>query len=407
MKKYTLIAALLVLLTSCEPGKSDFAVFDDPLLFRPYSTRVDDLSEGIPENPLSDCLNQESTRASYLNVTDLAKGILGSTSVKRIRSISGTYWSTDQDGMPIRLSGKIMIPASGEIKNYILVSHFTIGADRECPSRSFQLEGILALDGYALIIPDYIGYGASSNRIHPYLCSNLTAKNVVDMLDASVPYLKKCGYAPKDSSIILLGYSQGGATTMAVQRLMETDEDYAAKYRIRRNFAGAGPYDIALTYDDAIKKDYTGIPCAIPLIIIGLNEGEHIGLDFANFFKSPLLENYEKWILSKKYTTKEMGNIMGVNKLSAIMRDEACQKRDPRTIKFYNAMMVNSVVEGWEPKAPVYMFHSQEDDTVPFLNSQRAKDAFENCNIEYNFGAYGNHQKGCMRFLLTVHEILK
>lgn len=406
MKKIPIICFLLLSVLACQPESVEYVSFDDPYLFHPYSTVVDDLSDGIPENPLSASLEDEETKASYLNICDLGKGLLSGIGSGKIHSISGTYWSTDQDGLPIRLSGKIMLPASGRIRNYILLSHFTIGADRECPSRSFQLEGLLALDGYALIIPDYIGYGASADRIHPYLCSNLTARNVVDMLDAAVPYLEKINRIPEDDSLILMGYSQGGATTVAVQRLLESDE-YADQYTILRNFAGAGPYDIAVTYDDAIKKDYTGIPCAIPLIVLGLNEGEHIGLDMANYFQSPLLENYEEWILSKKYTTKEMGNLIGAKQLSLIMTDSARQKRDPKTIKFYNAMMVNSLVGNWTPRAPIYMFHSQDDDTVPFLNSQRAKEAFSDCNVEYNFGHYGNHQKGCMRFIMTVHEILK
>jgi len=406
MKKLYFIAILATVLAGCSPDKVEYATFDDPNIFQPYASSEDDLSEGIPNNPLSEYLNEEDTKSSYINVQDLAKGILSSTGRNKVHSICGTYWSVDQDGEPVRLSGRIMLPSSGTIRNIILVSHFTIGADDECPSRSFQLEGLLALDGYALIIPDYLGYGASVDRIHPYLCSNLTARNVVDMLDASIPFLQKNGIRADDDSIILMGYSQGGATTIAVQRLLESEE-YTGKYTIRRNFAGAGPYDIAVTYDDAIKKDYTGIPCAIPLIVLGLNEGEHVGLDMSNFFKSPLLENYQEWILSKKYTTKEMGNLIGAKQLSVIMTDSARQKRDPKTIKFYNAMMVNSLLNNWEPQAPVYMFHSIDDDTVPFINSQRAKAAFEDCNIEYNFGHYGSHQNGCVRFILTVHEILK
>jgi len=413
MKKAYFFAIIATILAACTPDEAEYTFFEQyaysdgtKTTFSPYAACEDDLSEGIPDNPLSGQLDDEQTKASYINITDLAKGIFASTGASRIHSISGTYWSVDQDGNPIRLSGRIMLPSSGMIRNIILVSHFTIGADRECPSRSFQLEGVLALDGYALIIPDYLGYGASADRIHPYLCSNLTARNAVDMLDAAIPYLKGINRYPADERIYLMGYSQGGATTIAVQRLLESDE-YASKYSIKRNFAGAGPYDIAVTYDDAIKKDYTGIPCAVPLIVIGLNEGEHIGLDMSNFFLSPLLEKYPEWILSKKYTTKEMGNLIGVKQLSLIMTDSARQKRDPNTIKFYNAMMVNSVLNDWLPDAPIYMFHSMDDDTVPFINSQRAKDAFGDSNIEYNFGHYGNHQKGCMRFIETVHEILK
>lgn len=382
--------------------KVEYVRFDDPALFSPVKSEVTDLSQGIPSNPLSDLVE---TKSSSVDMVSIFKGVLVGAYGSRVHSISGTYWSVDQNGDPIRLSGKIILPASGKVRNYILVSHYTIGGDFEAPSNSFQLESILALDGYALIMPDYIGFGSTVNLPHPYLCAHLTARNVVDMLLAVDPYLRKTGRAPEDDSIYLMGYSQGGATTMAVQRLLESE--YADKYKIRRCFAGGGPYDISATYDNAIENDYLGIPCAIPMIIIGMNVGERLDLNYEDYFRPLLLENYSEWILGKQYNVHQVASLMGTKTLSDFLTPEAMEKRSPGTKKFYMAMMHNSVLRGWQPKAPVYMFHSQDDDTVPFLNSQLAKEAFKNCNIEYNFGHYGTHIQGALRFIITVHEILK
>ena len=407
MKKtiiYTILSAgLAIAACSCTRDEITYAPFDDETLFTPISTKVDDLDEEIPYFPVLG--EDEDTKATGTNLTGIIKGMFGAATGKKIHSIAGTYWSTDQNGDKVRLSGKVFLPAKGDVKGIILVSHFTICADYECPSRAFQLEGILALDGYAIVMPDYIGYGATADRPHPYLCSFLTAQNIVDMLDAVVPYLEKIGREPEDKDLYLMGYSQGGATTMAVQRLLETE--YSTKYTIRRNFAGAGPYDIAATYDESIAMDKTGIPCAIPMIIIGMNVGENLGLDYSVYFQKDLLKNYEEWIFSKKYTTMELKKLMGVTQLSKLMTDIAMQKRDANTIKLYNAMLHNSILTGWVPEAPVYMFHSQDDDTVPFLNSQHMKDRFKYCNVEYNFGHYGSHQSGCVRFIETVHELIK
>jgi len=409
MRKYLSIIALISLaVVSCAKlDTEEYVTFDDPSVFKPLSSCIDDISRGVPSNPVSNAAElEDDTKATSMSVNTLAKGLLAEVSGTKVHSICGTYWSVDKDGNPLRLSGRIMLPTKGEIKNIILVSHFTITADYECPSCSFQLEGLLALDGYALIIPDYIGYGATVDMLHPYLCANLTAQNVFDMLEASVPYLEKIGKMPQDKSIILLGYSQGGATTMAVQRLIETK--YSSRYKIKRNFAGAGPYDIAITYDTCISNDVTHIPCAVPMIVMGMNEGENLGLDYKDFFKEPLLSHYDEWINSKKYTTKQLGTIMGTTSLSDLMTDLARQKRSENTVKFYTAMMRNSLLlNGWTPEAPVYMFHSIDDDTVPYINTQYARNTFADCNIQYNIGHYGNHVKGCVKFILCVHQILK
>lgn len=410
MKKYIYhllwsLAAAPVLF-GCSIDKTEFVVFDDADLFRPTACVYDDLGESIPVTPLTDALG-EDTKGSSITVNTLAKGVLSLHSGSRVESLIGTYPSVDKDGNRLQLSGRVMLPASGKIKNIIVVSHFTITTDYECPSKSFQLEGLLVLDGYAMIFPDYIGYGVTSDMLHPYLCAELTARNVVDMVDAVVPYLEKIGRAPEDDALILMGYSQGGATTMAVQKLLENDSEYYGKYRIKRNYAGAGPYDIALTYDTCIEQDKTSIPCAIPMIIMGMNAGENLDLDYSVFFRQKLLDNYQEWILSKKYTTKQLGVLMGTNRLSDLMTESARDKRNPKTTDFYIAMMHNSVLEGWYPSAPVYMFHSMDDDTVPYVNTEEAMEAFEISNIEYNIGHYGNHVTGCMRFILAVHEMLK
>ena len=192
---------------------------------------------------------------------------------------------------------------------------------------------------------------------------------------------------------------------MMVQYLLETQ--YYDKVKIRRNFAGAGPYDLAATYDKWMADDITGIPCAVPMIIQGMNIADNLGLDYSIFFKPNLLESYEEIINSKKYTVKQQGALIGVNRLSDIVTDECRDKRTEESFKLYRALMRNSVAYLWSPLAPVYMFHSQDDDTVPFKNSQIAREQWAYSNIQYNFGHYGNHMKGYLTFLTIVNNLLK
>lgn len=348
------------------------------------------------------------TKATSSNMVLTASGILSSAVSTRVHQVVGTYQSTDIHGEPITVSGKIIYPRTGAIKNMMLVSHFTIGSNAECPSESFSFESIYAALGYAVVISDYIGFGVTVDQVHPYLQAETTARNVIDFGIAAVPFLKQRGLAPKSDEILLLGYSQGGATTLHVQRLLETYSNYMGTFKIKKNYAGSGPYNIARTYDYCIKRDVTGIPCAVPMIIQGMSIGMDKPLDMSFFFREPLLSNYKDWLNSKQYTVGQISEKIGSDHLSEILTTNATDRSKPETARFYRELLQNSIPSTYYPEAPLFMFHSEDDQTVPFVNSQLMQRQFRLCDvpIEYDFGHYGSHQQGALKFILKVAKKL-
>lgn len=197
----------------------------------------------------------------------------------------------DVDGNPIEVSGKIFIPKHGNIKNIILAHHYTIGANREAPSETYSYEGIFAAKGYIVIMTDYLGYGVSQYKVHPYLNAVNAAQNSVNLLNASLLYLLRRGVSILSPQLILFGYSQGGAVTLETQRLIE--QHYAAHYSIKQVYAGDGPYYPDITYDECVANNNTNIPCAVPMLIQGMSESVHLQLPLEDFFRPPLQSNYE------------------------------------------------------------------------------------------------------------------
>lgn len=393
----------------------DFSGLDPATAFIPYSVSIDgdgasnQMQETI-DRLGSECeTEQESadelTRTSSINTVSLAKGLFSNWHSNMSRSYCGTYMSVDWDGNPIRISGRIIVPQNKKVNRIMVVSHYTIGANYEAPTMSFPLEGIFASRGIAVIVPDYIGYGITANCIHPYLCSTLTAKNVVDMYMAALPFLKHIDCMPKHEDIILFGYSQGGATTMAVAR--ELEDYHNNDVKVRLVMAGGGPYDICVTYDKLIDNDFTDYPCAIPLIIQGMDLGSHLDLDYSQFFLPKTLENMDEWVNSKRYAMVEITKLMGTKKLSDIMTEQACNKTSDGMTELYLAMLANSL-STYQPRVPVYLFHSMDDNVVPYENAEQMLASVQNgdCNVETNFGHYGSHVKGYLRFLYTAVELL-
>lgn len=344
------------------------------------------------------------TKLAVTDGVSLVKELLGTINTKSQLHYVGTYEGHDIDGSPLTLSGKVLVPANGEIRNMMLVSHFTIGSNAECPSESFPLEGLLASLGYAVVMPDYIGYGITRDRVHPYMHINSTAQSVVDMALAVKPFLAHIGRKPVSDEVILLGYSQGGSTTVAVMDLIQAM--YEEELPIKKVYAGGGPYDLAATFDISMLEDLTGIPCAIPMIVQGVNVGDNLGLNMADFFKPVLLEHYQDWINSKNYTVKQINTMMNAKAVSDLMTDTARDKTNPQTSKFYKALLLNSVLLH-QPRHPIYIFHSREDKTVPFVNATKAQEYFWGKDVVCDFGAYGSHGTAAIRFVFNAAQDLK
>ncbi len=419
-----LFITCLLLLTSCQLGEWHYVDFADvPTnagMFRIISQRNTnmyqlthdsnqlalwgfDTLEDTVLNP--DSKIQGPRRASSVTMNHIAQRLLDFSNMTTAIELSGIYPSTDIDGNPITLSGKVILPAKGPIKRYILVSHYTITSNAEAPSNIFSLEGLLVKLGYAIIIPDYLGYGVTADRVHPYLVMDLTARNVLDMYLAVVPFLDAAGYAPEHDDIYLMGYSQGGATTMAVQHLIEHHGD--SNVKIRRVFAGGGPYDVKATYDRFVETNYASYPCAVPIMMQGMIVGNKLDLDMSKMMAPYLYENLNEWVNSKSYTTSQINALIGTNVTNELLSPIGMDRTSREVSELYKAMTNNSILSyAWTPQAPVFIMHSIDDDVVPYENATRAKSKWQGANIQYSLGHYGSHIAGCIRFIYTVQTLL-
>jgi len=418
-----------IVLSSCSWGDLFVVDFDNPpsgdsTMFRVTSRSYTDLSNGIPSDcylpdgtPVNEWQEEASDSPSQYRRTSSVSGAgmlqtwMDKMNGNKVVEICGIYKSIDSDGNPITLSGKVLVPADGKFERYILISHYTIGSNKEAPSNSFPLEGLLCSMGYALICPDYIGYGYTADKIHPYLVMDLTAMNVVDMYVAVKKYFDAVKLKPKHDDIYLMGYSQGGATTMAVEYMIE---DIYNEYildepiKIRRVFAGGGPYDVKATYERFVTTDVADYPVAVPLVLQGMILGNKLDLKLSTIMQPWLCDKMDAWVNSKKYTTKEINNLIGTTQTSKMLTETGMDVQSKEVSELFKAMVENSIISyAWTPNAPVYIMHSMDDETVTYTNATNAKQRWAEGNITYNFGHYGGHIMTCLRFILTVKTLLE
>ena len=332
MRKYILLSLSLAALVSCTREKVLTADFNlsaaDQSLFQITSIGDTDLSKGLPD----DCYiptEEGVTKATSVTANVLLADLLEYGNQSKVLEIAGVYSSFDSsDGYEeIKLSGKVLLPKNRKPKRYIVSCHWTIGSNAEAPSNCFPIEGVLCSLGYALICPDYCGYGVTADRIHPYLMLEQTAFDVWMMYLAVRKMLENTEYAPEFDDIYIMGYSQGGATAMGFDWFLETNgfdqSDMIPEFKttVRCVFAGGGPYDVRETYNNFITTNHASICCAVPMVIQGMIKGNNLDIDPEEILEPWLYEKMDEWINSKKYSTAQMNSLIGTTTTSDLLTD--------------------------------------------------------------------------------------
>jgi pimeloyl-ACP methyl ester carboxylesterase len=391
MKKILLYGMLLFTLTTCKK-----APLDDFL----FLVSVDKV-EVIDKYTMATRLKQSPNSTLYKALPN-----------KKITVATIVYNTTDPKGNPILASGAIFYPSADvdyERLGTILGCHYTLGADNEVPSRKGAVtEGLFSLFGYVVVAPDYIGYGASRNLVHPYYDVISTGQVSADMLLASKEYFASISRKVAHK-VTVMGYSQGGQASLAFLKFVETTPLYQDAFVIDQVFAGGGAYDLIKSYDTFVARNYSSQPVTIPLLILGMNYGDSLDLDLSLMFSGPLLAHYKDWILSKNYTTDQVSTMIGETKLTRIMAPEAFDTLNPNTIKFRKALRNNSLIvygkiTDWVPKAKITLLHATEDTIVPYENTDSAYKAFSaaGCDVTKVDLVHHDHKDGGPAFYTYV-----
>ena len=312
------------------------------------------------------------------------------------------YWSTDPQGDSLLVSGRVYLPKQRYLNGIMIGCHYTITSDIEAPSNMLSMESLCAMKGYAVIMPDYVGYGLSRDKVHPYLHWRSAAKTAVDLLNCMPELLEYYGYSyPID--VVVTGYSQGGAVALGVTRMLE---ELDSMWIVRKLYAGAGPYDPAGTYLYSMERNEMGIPAAIPLIVMGLSDAYELEFKQEDFFVEPLLSNYEEWVLSKEYTVGDINYLMGSTIMTELMTEEALDMDSPLADMLYEVLLWNSNV-GYDLRSPAYFLHSIDDEVVPILNTINLQEQMpDESGKTYDYGNYGTHMEASVPFMKYIYQDL-
>ena len=336
---------------------------------------------------------------------------------KPATAISYTYWSTDPDGNPVKLSALIYIldavlDGDKNLTGICLANHGTIASNDQCPTMMAQYEGALAWKNYAMVMPDYYGFGASADRPQGYLDAENTAHNSIDAYIAAVKLLQDLEVEIPDN-LYSFGYSQGGFNSMANLKYVSLHPELGIHFN--KVICGGSPFDVELTWHEYMNGSFHNSLAFVPMTIVSINETHHLGLSYSDLFEGALLTNWEDWILSKNYTTSEIDSKIKTAyssdvTISDILDDSIVAETGTASAAIMSVAKSYSLTSGWTPPSgtQIILFHSTEDDTVPYANFGTMTDFLDAVVGSDSYvkkdGAYGGHTAAAVFCVLRTMD---
>jgi pimeloyl-ACP methyl ester carboxylesterase len=333
------------------------------------------------------------------------------------------YPSVDPFGNPCTLSGtitvdKTLIKDDKPYHGILLYNHFTIYATTQAPSRgAVEFPTGAAFTNFIVVAPDYYGFGITEKKPQAYCISRANGRASLDAYLAAKRLIEDL-HVKKGDDFVIAGYSEGGQTTMAVLR--EISERHP-EIKVKRAFAGDGPYDINSMYD-AITQGYTEMPSTVCNVLYAYNHFCRLGYDIHDYLKDPVASHFDEWFLSKQNKRRALDEeLIKTKKTSDICTDAVLNTNSSLSRRFKSAFSADALTSGWTPRKDfdVMLFHDTKDDVVPVENfyamSKFLKD--KGIKTEEFVGEYSseatkeagitNHEVSALTFFLRIIEWMR
>lgn len=305
--------------------------------------------------------------------------VMPNTTPRKVQQIMFYYPTVDPYGNPVTQSACITIPMNivrGQARSEgIILYHSTTNSkSTEIPSNgNIMMEPMILANpmqpNYILVEPDLYGFGATERFPQAFIQGDANGQPNIDCLLAAERILKKRGI-DRGKLTFNAGYSSGGYEALVAQKTR--DMKYSDQVSFDKTFAGGAPTDIALAYSQMAETDTCGFNSVLPMVMVGTNETQKLGLSYEDMFQPWFYELLDEYLLSKKHSMMEMESMLWRKRVHDFVKPTYMDLTTPQSQQLMQAVEGLRVENGWEPDPSQNMFiiHLTDDDTVPLACAQ-------------------------------------
>lgn len=312
----------------------------------------------------------------YPELADISSKFTAPVEVYRI-----TY-NTTFEGEDVVASGLVCVPNINGTYPIMSFQNGTNSLASAAPSVSptsslFTLLSMMASTGFVVTIPDYLGFGASSNMFHPYLDKESTVQAVVDMQRAAKELIAKLDGININDDLYITGYSQGGWSTLQLQKAIETN--YSSEFNLKASSGGSGPYNLVALTDYVLTQTSYPMPFFLAYIMNS----------YANLGMTTPIDS----VFNEPYASRVPGLFDGTMDGSQINAQLTYVVADLFTANFienwnkpgiyeslYSMLQSNSMA-GYNTQVPTLLLHGSADTFVPPFTSQNLYTEFMSAGV--------------------------
>ena len=351
------------------------------------------------------------------------------------RYVDYTYESVDEQGNPVTLSSRVCWGVMMGVGSYyfefrpcdlVLCAHSTIADDLQAPTKDGSIETLLLQGDRVLILPDYLGFGASKDRVHPYINHDLCARHCIDALKAGYKvFSDRCGFPlHPDWKFYLIGDSQGGANMLATQKWIDTHGDFADRWRFQYSYCAVGPYSPRITFEKYFEQKVLDYPVVMPLTLKAMLAaypdilGKWKEDDFYSETYLQHKSDIDLMISSKEFSANTINSVIfqmfphtgetGIKPgeqiyMTDIVNPEVCDMNSEKCKALFQCFERNDLTKGWTPTHPIHLYHDKGDTYVSYANSEAVVEAFpDKATLKEPDHVYADHIKTCVFWMLSV-----
>jgi len=272
------------------------------------------------------------------------------------------YWTTTPAGAATVASGLVCVPYTRTPRGVVSYQHGTTMNRHLTPSAPTLIESglgtaLFAGGGYVLCAADYVGLG-TNREVHPYLHAQGTANAVIDLLKAANAFVTSRD-VEWPSSLCLIGFSQGGYSTLAAQRALESLGD--PRFRVVACAPVSGPYDLAgvtfpafLEATTADRSGYLAYLANAYCSAYGRPLDSLLTDEYARQVPGLFDGEHDEWVVSGQLPARPR----------EIFRREFLEAYDAKQPTWFMTALAENNVFQWAPKAPVRLYYSDRDPLV-------------------------------------------
>lgn len=289
-----------------------------------------------------------------------------------------TYNTHYRDSL-IEASGLLCVPVADEAFPFISFQNATTTQHNKAPSVSptnfdyLMVEG-LAGNGYIIALPDYIGFGASEDILHPYYNKECTGDAIIDMMKACRELIGiKDILASENGTYFLMGYSQGGGSTLSVLDAIENGPDPG--FDITAASCGAGAFDLMSMATYIAGQDTIPSALYLPYFIYSQQVYGTIHDDLSKFFNEPyagriplLFDGSKSSSEINAQLTDTVENLLTPGFIAGVADG-------PDFTEIRTVLQQNSI-NAWNTDAAIRFYHGSADVHVPATQSADMAEAF-------------------------------